>query len=254
MLFRSDWPCYSAGCEFLRPRSDGIPNGVNLPTYLMSAPLTWPGQHAGFLGPKYDPWQIVGDPSRADFRVESLSLIQGLDQTRLDSRRQLLQDLQAGSGPNDEALAAARMVEDQRLAFSMLSAGRLTQAFELQREPDAVRDRYGRHAFGQSLLLARRLVEAGVPIVQANMGPVQNWDSHSAIFQTLRDRLLTPLDRGVSALLHDLDERGLLQETMVIMLGEFGRTPKINGDGGRDRKSTRLNSSHEWISRMPSSA
>jgi len=231
---RDDWPCYSAGCEFLRPRSDGIPNGVNLPTYLMSAPLTWPGQHAGFLGPKYDPWQIVGDPSRADFRVESLSLIQGLDQTRLDSRRQLLQDLQAGSGPNDEALAAARMVEDQRLAFSMLSAGRLTQAFELQREPDAVRDRYGRHAFGQSLLLARRLVEAGVPIVQANMGPVQNWDSHSAIFQTLRDRLLTPLDRGVSALLHDLDERGLLQETMVIMLGEFGRTPKINGDGGRD--------------------
>ncbi len=73
-----------------------------------------------------------------------------------------------------------------------------------------------------------------MPIVQANMGPVQNWDSHSAIFQTLRDRLLTPLDRGVSALLHDLDERGLLQETMVIMLGEFGRTPKINGDGGRD--------------------
>lgn len=231
---RDDWPCYSAGCEFLRPRSDGIPSGVNLPTWLMSAPLTWPGQHAGFLGPKYDPWQIVGDPSRDDFRVESLSLIQGLDQGRLDNRRRLLQSLQPSDSPGSISGSAARMVEDQRLAFSMLSSGRLTQAFELHRESETVRDRYGRHAFGQSLLLARRLVEAGVPIVQANMGPVQNWDSHSAIFRTLKDRLLGPLDRGVSALLQDLDERGLLQDTMVIMLGEFGRTPKINADGGRD--------------------
>jgi uncharacterized protein (DUF1501 family) len=231
---RDDWPCYSAGCEFLRARSDGIPSGVNLPTWLMSAPLTWPGQQAGFLGPKYDPWQIVGDPASADFRVESLSLIQGLDQRRLDSRRRLLQSLQPADAAGAVTGSAARMSEDQRLAFSMLSAGRLTQAFELHREPDSVRDRYGRHTFGQSLLLARRLVEAGVPIVQANMGPVQNWDSHAAIFRTLKDRLLAPLDRGVSALLQDLDERGLLQDTMVIMLGEFGRTPKINADGGRD--------------------
>ena len=93
---------------------------------------------------------------------------------------------------------------------------------------------YGRHPFGQSLLLARRLVEAGVPIVQANMGPVQNWDSHQAIFSTLKGRLLSPLDQAVAALLDDLESSGRLADTMVIVLGEFGRTPKINKEGGRD--------------------
>ncbi len=230
---RDDWPCYSAGCEFLRPRSDGIPSGVNLPTFLMSSPLTWPGQHAGFLGPKYDPWQIVGDPNNRDFRVDALTLAQGIDSLRLDQRRSLLKTLDSDAPLASDA-AASRMTEDQRLAFTMLSSGKLTQAFELHRETDAVRDRYGRHAFGQSLLLSRRLVEAGVPIVQANMGPVQNWDNHGAIFNTLKGRLLPPLDQGVAALLEDLDERGLLQDTMVIVMGEFGRTPKINNEAGRD--------------------
>jgi len=230
---RDDWPCYSAGCEFLRPRSDGIPSGVNLPTFLMSAPLTWPGQHAGFLGPKYDPWQIVGDPNSRDFRVDALTLAQGLDHTRLNQRQSLLHSLNQ-SNPTSANSASGRLAEDQRLAFTMLSSGKLTQAFELQREQDAMRDRYGRHAFGQSLLLARRLVEAGVPIVQANMGPVQNWDNHGAIFRTLKDRLLPPLDQAVAALLDDLEERGLLNDTMVLVLGEFGRTPKVNKDGGRD--------------------
>jgi uncharacterized protein (DUF1501 family) len=104
----------------------------------------------------------------------------------------------------------------------------------MDREPDAVRDRYGRNTTGQSLLLSRRLIEAGVPVVQANIGHVQNWDSHSAIFETLKGRLLPPLDQGVSALLDDLEERGLLENTLVMMLGEFGRTPKINKDKGRD--------------------
>jgi hypothetical protein len=230
---RDDWPCYSAGCEFLRPRSDGIPNGVNLPTYLMSSPLTWPGQHAGFLGPKYDPWQIVGDPNKSDFKVDALTLAQGLDFDRLDRRRNLLSGLE-GSASVARDTAAYRMTEDQKLAFNMLTSGKLTQAFELNRESAEMRDHYGRHPFGQSLLLARRLVEAGVPIVQANMGPVQNWDSHQAIFTTLKQRLLPPLDQGVAALLDDLQERGLLQDTMVMMLGEFGRTPKINAEGGRD--------------------
>ena len=230
---RDDWPCYSAGCEFLRPRSDGIPSGVNLPTYLMSSPLTWPGQHAGFLGPKYDPWQIVGDPNKPDFRVDALTLAQGLDFDRLDRRRHLLSGLE-GTASVARDIAAYRMTEDQKLAFNMLTSGKLTQAFELNRESVEMRDRYGRHAFGQSLLLARRLVEAGVPIVQANMGPVQNWDSHQAIFTTLKQRLLPPLDQGVAALLDDLQERGLLKDTMVMMLGEFGRTPKINAEGGRD--------------------
>lgn len=230
---RDDWPCYSAGCEYLQPRSDGIPSGVNLPTFLMSSPLTWPGQHAGFLGPKYDPWQIVGDPSRADFRVDALTLSQGVDPGRLEQRRNLLTSLDRDTSVAENT-AAWRMTQDQKLAFSMLSSGRLTQAFELHRESDDVRSRYGRHPFGQSLLLARRLVEAGVPIIQANMGPVQNWDSHAAIFTTLKERLLPPLDQAVSALLDDLAESGRLEDTMVIVLGEFGRTPKINKDGGRD--------------------
>ncbi|MFM8474226.1 MAG: DUF1501 domain-containing protein, partial [Planctomycetaceae bacterium] len=199
----------------------------------MSAPLTWPGQHAGFLGPKYDPWQIVGDPNNRDFRVDALTLAQGLDHTRLNQRQSLLHSLNQ-SNPTSANSASGRLAEDQRLAFTMLSSGKLTQAFELQREQDAVRDRYGRHAFGQSLLLARRLVEAGVPIVQANMGPVQNWDNHGAIFSTLKDRLLPPLDQAVAALLDDLEERSLLNDTMVLVLGEFGRTPKVNKDGGRD--------------------
>ena len=95
-----------------------------------------------------------------------------------------------------------------------------------------MRDRYGRHAFGQSLLLARRLVQAGVPVVQANMGRVQNWDTHGDNFTRLKNSLLPPLDRGVAALLDDLAATGLLDETLVMMLGEFGRTPKIGGQPG----------------------
>ncbi len=230
---RDDWPCYSSGCEYLRPRKDGIPSGVNLPTFLMSSPLIWPGQHAGFLGPKYDPWQIVGDPNSPEFRVDALTLAQGIDSGRLEQRRSLLKTLDQKTAVAEDT-AAYRMTEDQKLAFTMLSSGKLTQAFELNREPASVRDHYGRHPFGQSLLLARRLVEAGVPIVQANMGPVQNWDSHQAIFTTLKGRLLTPLDQAVAALLDDLDASGRLEDTMVMMVGEFGRTPKINKEGGRD--------------------
>src|SRR5207248_3497414 len=109
------------------------------------------------------------------------------------------------------------------------------QAFEMHREPKANRDHYGRHPFGQSLLLARRLIQAGVSVVQANMGNAQNWDSHSDIFPTLKKRLLPPLDQAVAALLDDLAATGLLEETLVVMLGEFGRTPKISGRSpGRD--------------------
>jgi uncharacterized protein (DUF1501 family) len=115
----------------------------------------------------------------------------------------------------------------------MLTSGRISRAFEIDREPAEIRDRYGRHSFGQSLLLARRLIQAGVPVVQANMGRAQNWDNHSNIFPTLKKRLLPPLDQGVAALLDDLEATGLLGETLVMLLGEFGRTPKIS-NAGRD--------------------
>ena len=127
-----------------------------------------------------------------------------------------------------------RLQKDQQLAFNLLTSSRLGQAFELHREPDGMRDRYGRTTEGQSLLTARRLIEAGVPVVQVNMGRVQNWDSHGDVFNTLKTRLLPPVDQGVSALLDDLESRGRLNDTLVMMLGEFGRTPKINKERGRD--------------------
>ena len=231
---RDDWPSYAAACAYLRPRRDGTPSGVNLPTFLVEGPLTWPGQHAGFLGPKYDPWQITGDPNKSDFRVDNLTLAAGLDATRLNSRQSLLGNFNEQQRRLGEAAVSRRLTSEQDLAVSMLTSSRLSKAFQLSRESDAVRDRYGRHTTGQSLLLARRLVEAGVPVVQANIGRVQNWDNHGNIFPTLKDRLLPPLDQGVAALLDDLESLGLMQDTLVVMLGEFGRTPKINADKGRD--------------------
>ncbi|MBT6157184.1 MAG: DUF1501 domain-containing protein [Planctomycetaceae bacterium] len=231
---RDDWPCYSSACSYLRPRRDGIPSGVNLPTFLLQGPLTWPGQHAGFLGPKYDPWQITGDPNKKDFRVESLTLASGIDVSRLEKRQELLAEVNRQQQRIGEVAEARRLSDDQQLAFSILTSSKLAQAFQLNRESDAMRDRYGRHTTGQSLLLARRLVQVGVPVVQTNIGRVQNWDSHGNIFPTLKNRLLPPLDQGVAALLDDMESLGLLDETLVVMLGEFGRTPKINKGKGRD--------------------
>ena len=231
---RDDWPCYASASAYLRPRNDGIPNGINLPTFLLQGPLTWPGQHAGFLGPQFDPWQIKGDPQNKDFRVDSLTLAQGMNVTRLEKRQLLLKEVNLQQQQLEDAAQSRRLSHDQQLVFSLLTSSKLTQAFDMNREPDAVRDRYGRHTTGQSLLLARRLVEVGVPIVQVNIGRVQTWDNHSNIFPTLKDRLLPPLDQGMSALLDDLSSQGLLAETLVLMLGEFGRTPKINTNNGRD--------------------
>jgi uncharacterized protein DUF1501 len=231
---RDDWPSYSAALSFLRPRNDGLPSGVNLPTFLREGPLTWPGQHAGFLGPNYDPWQITGDPNKPDFRVDALTLAPGIDVTQLGRRQLLLEQINREQSRLGEVAQSLRLQKDQQLAISMLTSSRLAQAFELRHEPEEVRNRYGRTTTGQSLLLARRLVEAGVPIVQANIGAVQTWDNHGNIFPTLKDRLLPPLDQGVSALLDDLESHSLLDETLVMMLGEFGRTPKINNTRGRD--------------------
>ena len=231
---RDDWPCYSSALDHLRPRSDGIPGGVNLPTFLMEGPLIWPGQHAGILPPRHDPWQITRDPNHADFRVDTLRLAPGLDVNRLDERRSLLGQVNRQQERLMDLATGQRLSDQQNLAFRVLTAGRITRAFDLDREPGSIRDRYGRHMYGQSLLLARRLVQAGVRVVQVNIGRVQNWDTHSANFTRLKNELLPPVDRGVSALLDDLETRGLLDETLVLMLGEFGRTPKINRDAGRD--------------------
>jgi uncharacterized protein (DUF1501 family) len=226
---RDDWPNYAAALDYLRPRTDGVPSGVNLPTFLMEGSLTWPGQHAGFLGPRHDPWQISRDPGAADFNADNnLRPAAGLDATRLDDRRALLAEIDGQQAWLASQATSRRLGDQQELAFSILASGRIARAFAMDQEPAGVRDRYGRHPYGQSLLLARRLVQAGVPVVQVNMGRAQTWDNHGDIFRTLRDRLSPPLDQAVAALLDDLGATGLLDETLVLLLGEFGRTPRIS--------------------------
>ena len=217
---RDDFPCYASVLDSLSRRRDGIPNGVALPTRLVEGPLTWPGQDAGFLGPRHDPWQLRLDPSRPEVRDDTLALPAGLDQDRLHRRRHLL-------GQTVMPAPADAFADQQDAAIALLCNGKVGQAMDLEREDPRLIDRYGRHLFGRSLLMARRLVEVGVPIVQATMGIVQTWDTHVANFPRLKNDLLPPLDRGVSALLDDLEVRGMLDETLVVILGEFGRTPRI---------------------------
>jgi arylsulfatase A-like enzyme len=230
---RDDYPNYAAGLSYFRKPPDGTPVGVNLPTYLMEGPLLWPGQHAGFLGPKYDVMQVTQDPNRPDFKVDNLRPT-GMDVDQLKDRMALLAAVNDSRKWLSEAAETKKLTDQQRQAVAVLTSGRVAKAFEIDREPAAVRDKYGRHAFGQSCLLARRLIEAGVPVVQANMGRVQNWDSHGDLFKRMKKDLLPPLDAGVSALLDEMSERGLLEDTMVMVLGEFGREPKINKGAGRE--------------------
>lgn len=224
---RRDFPNFAAALDYVRPRNDGIPSGVSLPNYFIEGPLTWPGQHAGFLGARHDPWQINQDPNDANFKVDELSLPTDVAAPRLASRRALLESVNGSTG--DLATARTQAIADQYdVAFSLLSSDKVAKAFDINREPDETRERYGRHKFGQSLLLARRLVEAGVPMVQAAMGIVQTWDTHVDNWGKLKNALLPPMDQGLAALMDDLSDRGLLDETLVIVMGEFGRTPKIS--------------------------
>ena len=237
---RHDFPNFAAALDFLRPRRDGIPTGVSLPNYFIEGPLTWPGQYAGFLGPKHDPWQINHDPNDAKFRIDSLSLQPGLTSPRLVSRRDLLEAVNRATSSGekmDPGMAVPGLLgsdratsfgQQQELAFSLLTSAKVANAFQIGEEDAAVRDRYGRNKFGQSLLLSRRLIEAGVPIVQAAMGIVQTWDTHVDNWGRLKNTLLPQLDMGLAALMDDLAATGLLDQTLVMVMGEFGRTPKVS--------------------------
>ncbi len=224
---RNDFPNFAAALDFIRPRRDGIPSGVSLPNYLIEGPLTWPGQHAGFLGAKHDPWQIQGDPNDKDFRMQALVMREGMSSDRMKSRRQLLEELNSGRHPL-QGVESTSLRDQQNIAFNLLTSGRMTDAFDINQESDETRERYGRNKFGQSLLLSRRMVEAGVPIIQATMGIVQTWDTHTDNWGKLKNTLLPQLDQGLAALTDDLIASGLLDETLVIVMGEFGRTPKVS--------------------------
>jgi hypothetical protein len=231
---RDDFPNYAAGRAYFRGAPEGTPVGVNLPTYLMEGPLLWPGQYAGFLGPKYDIMQVTHDPNKPDFKIDNLRPADGMSVDSLKDRVALLDSVNAQQKWLSESPETKKMSDQQRQALAVLTSGKVARAFEIDKEPAAIRDKYGRHAFGQSILLARRLVEAGVPVVQANMGRVQNWDTHGENFKRMKNELVPPVDRGVSALLDDLTDRGMLEDTLVMVLGEFGREPKVNKSAGRE--------------------
>ncbi len=225
---RNDFPNFASAVDFVQPRQDGIPTGVSLPNYMIEGPLTWPGQHSGFLGAKHDPWQINHDPNDPAFRVDSLTLPADMSGNRLVSRRTLLQSLERGEAAAELPSEFRAFTDQQDVAFSLLTSARVADAFRIDRETEDCRVRYGRNKFGQSLLLARRLIEAGVPVVQATMGIVQTWDTHVDNWGRLKNQLLPWLDTGLEALMADLKSSGLLDQTLVIVMGEFGRTPRIS--------------------------
>jgi hypothetical protein len=238
-----DWPCLGAMVKRLRPGSGVLPAAVTLPEQMISnANIVAVGQSAGFLGRTADPWLLTCDPSAADFQVPALELPADVPPVRLGSRRSLLQQVNRHLDDVERAGVPDRYDSQNRQAFDLLRSSRARRAFDLDREPAAVRDRYGRHKFGQSVLLARRLVEAGVSLVQVNWprergdmnsnSPV--WDTHANNSQRLRTALMPPMDQACSALLEDLGQRGLLDEILVVWMGEFGRTPRINAAAGRD--------------------
>jgi hypothetical protein len=186
---------------------------------------------AGFLGPAYNPFEVEGAPQRGRIRLEGVALPDGFTVEQLLSRRQLRDRFDARFKGLDEADVPASLDRFGQQALDILRSDRTRKAFDLEQEKALVRDRYGRGPFGQSVLAARRLVEAGARFVTVGLG---GWDTHAGNFVALRTRLLPPLDQALSALVSDLDERGLLRSTVVYCAGEFNRTPQVNGAAGRD--------------------
>jgi hypothetical protein len=230
MATRHDWPNYASGLEYVKPRSDGIPNGVLLPTYL-NAGYGFSGQNGGVLGAKFDPWHVTSDPNAPGFKAGDLQT-PGISVDQIRNREALLKSVDHQQSLMERVAESKQFSDKQAKAFGLLSAGKLASAFDLGRESVAMRDRYGRHMFGQSLLLARRLLENGVPYVQAHMGAMNHWDTHNENCKSLKTRLLPPFDLAYSALLDDLEARGMLSETLVVTVGEFGRTQKMGTDNG----------------------
>jgi hypothetical protein len=230
---RHDWPCFAAGLNYVRPGTADLPSGVHLPVHMNVSGAPYCGQNAGLLGAPHDPWQLRRDPNDPKYSGDdALVMPAGLSVERFDGRRALLDQIDRQRAGLDAHAAVRQFNTHQRAACDTLTAGRLSKAFALGDEPAELRDRYGRHMFGQSLLLARRVLQAGVPIVQANLGVAGQWDTHSKNFSGLQQSLLPPMDRAVAALLADMQALGMLDDVLVILTGEFGRTPKIGGNVG----------------------
>jgi hypothetical protein len=224
------YPSYGSVVAKTREAAPGM-----LPPYvaLPDAPAF---SSSGYLTPAYDPFEVGGDPNTPGFRVSNLTPPDRLTLDRLRRRRTMVRTLDGfAHDVSPTPLTASRDHFSER-AYELLTSSAAQAAFRIGDEPAYIRDLYGRTPFGQSCLLARRLIEAGVAFVTLNdrgMGPL-GWDTHQQNFPTIKNTLAPPLDRGLSALLADLEARGLLDDTLVVMMGEFGRTPKINRNAGRD--------------------
>jgi hypothetical protein len=248
----TDWPSIAAVAgAALRPRNN-LPPALVLPERLVhSTGRVLPGQAAGLMGPSRDPWFIEASAfdaaaygayptyefdhqdrphtaARRGFHFPDLSLPEGLGRGRLDDRVGLLRSLDDQRRDLEKVADAGAFDGWRQAAVSLLTEPRVRRAFDVSGAPTAVLERYGRNAFGWSLLMARRLVEAGVVLVQVNLGNNETWDTHGNAFPHLKDKLLPPTDRALSALLDDLSESGLLDNTLVVVASEFGRTPKIS--------------------------
>ena len=241
---RHHWPSLASTVSALRPAPTGLPSAVRLPYPMVDNGTLQAGEYGGWLGPAYDPIVMrtprgtpFGGVSR-DLGSPVLDYADGIDSSRLSSRRNLLATLDPA---RKSATPSKSFNHFRELGFEMLLSRRIRDAFDLEQEPQNVQDAYGGHICGQSVLLSRRLIEAGVPIVTVccaagdlNGSKGDHWDTHANNFNRLKQTMLPSFDQPAAALLKDLNERGLLDETLVVFLTDFGRTPRINGGAGRD--------------------
>lgn len=235
----NDHPAPGAVLAKLRPVDPALVPHVALPykTKEGAGGPPQPGFYGGLIGATYDPLWVLNDPSAANFGVPELTLQAEVTADRLAQRGQLLSELNARVADRDTRGVFAAMNAFQHRALDVLTNSQTQRAFKLDEEPAPVRDAYGRNIYGQSVLLARRLIEAGTRLVTVSWAPDANatWDTHGGNFKKLKETLLPQFDAAFGSLMHDLKERGRLDRTLVVVSGDFGRTPKINNnDGGRD--------------------
>jgi len=241
---RELFPAYGSVVDLFAPAKGGLPTFVAYPHVLRDGSIT-PGQHASFLGKNRDPFFIGQDPNSSDFRLPELSLPANLSLERLENRREVMRLIDRQSELLDFSARARGIDATYTKALTMLTAPQMKKAFNLSEEPAALRDKYGRTTFGQGCLLARRLVEAGARFINVyfaatigGQGDKGGWDTHGfnnkPMYPVLKNYLIPSTDQAVPTLLEDLDTRGLLDETLVVWMGEFGRSPHINRMAGRD--------------------
>src|SRR5581483_10275365 len=238
------FPAYGSVVDKLAPAAGGMPTFVAFPHVLRDGSIT-PGQHASFLGKAHNPLLFTQDPNAPDFGLPELQLPADLSLERLEARRELLKLIDGQAKDLEDSATARGIDESYQKAVGMLTSPKVREAFDLAKEPAAVRDAYGRTTYGQSCLLARRLVEAGAKFVNVYFAPSiggrknsGGWDTHgfggNPMAPILRDYLLPITDHTLPTLLHDLTDRGLFDSTLVVWMGEFGRSPRINKEAGRD--------------------